>query len=508
MGGVFAVMADPAESDASRFLETPPMRALSPNLLFLTILLIACTTSGGVILGTGAFSAKAQEEELLSSDDVDVVANFAFQMLTWITLLWSVLHDSLGPRGCAVLGLLSAAGGHLILALASTHGFTSPYTYAVGLGLVGGGGMGAYISSFQFLNLEAFQRTRGFRTSLLAAAFNVAAYPLLLLNVGPISLGAFFYGYGAFALCAAAVSALLFPDRPYDAASTPRVSGPPRCLSGVCPGLPELRGGNGVRGCSKLVVQTWRDLRAAGEDLRTLRYWGFCLTFSWAALTQEWAGSAVGSGLLFPHADDSYLQYAVPLISNATYLFAPLVGWLIDATGFLYASLLLVVAMQCTCVTLWIGSAIPGAEGAMQWLSLLLIAALAAIVYTIQYAYLTMTFKPASYPGLLATALIVQGSLGFLAWPVLSEVHPFGCADPCMGNFIMVLAPSVILYAWPLWELLLRWRKLRESLSASGSAAPPVNTTRVSSSSSLPVVLGANTLSEALNGVPTPRRSD
>merc|ERR1712072_926453 len=100
--------------------------------------------------------------------------------------------------------------------------------------------------------------------------------------------------------------------------------------------------------------------------------------------------------------------------------------------------------------------------------------------YTIQYAYLTMTFKPASYPGLLATALIVQGSLGFLAWPVLSEVHPFGCADPCMGNFIMVLAPSVILYAWPLWELLLRWRKLRESLSASGSAAPPVNTTRVS----------------------------
>ena len=471
MGSMFS--SEPLQTDSAHLLEPIPRRAFDPNTLYLMVLFIACTTSGGVILGTGAFSEKAvTQEKLLTSADMDTVANVAFQMLTFLSLVWSILHDSLGPRGCACLGLLLASGGHLLVALSATNGFTSPYPYAVGLGLVGGCGMGAYISSFQFLNLQAFHETRGIRTSLLAAAFNVAAYPLLLLNIKPLSLDAFFYGYGAFALLTAAASFFLFPDSAYDAADTPRVSGLPSwwcCCKGG--------GGAGSQppstaprlGCSALIVQTWRDLKVAFDDLKTFRFWGFCLSFSWAALTQEWAGSGVGSGLLFKHAGAEYYGYAVPLLTNATYLFAPLVGWLIDRTGFFYASLLLVIAMQVLTAALWLGWRVEGIEKPLQWISLILIALMSAVAYTIQYAYLTMTFKPSSYPGLLTSVFIVQGSLGFLALPASTCISGQP-NDECTRNFMTILAPSAVLYAWPLWELFTR-RKRRGAYTVEGATA-------------------------------------
>ena len=64
-----------------------------------------------------------------------------------------------------------------------------------------------------------------------------------------------------------------------------------------------------------------------------------------------------------------YLQYAVPLLSNASYLFAPLVGWLIDRTGFTWVATVLVVVMQTTAASLWLGSAYAGAQVWAQWLS-------------------------------------------------------------------------------------------------------------------------------------------
>ena len=149
------------------------------ELLFAIVLFLACTSSGGVILGIGAFADKAIEEGLLEPSGVDVVANFAFQMLTWGSLVWSCLHDSLGPRGCAILGLTVAVLGHLTLALGCGRGERRVYVYAVGLGLVGAGGNGAYIASFHFMALAPFERSRGLRTAMLASAFNIAAYPLL-----------------------------------------------------------------------------------------------------------------------------------------------------------------------------------------------------------------------------------------------------------------------------------------------------------------------------------------
>ena len=77
-------------------------------------------------------------------------------------------------------GLLVTACGHFTIALAATAGTTSALVYAVGYGLIGGGGNanGAYLCSFHFASL--FPRTQGTRCALLGGAFNVAGFVMLL----------------------------------------------------------------------------------------------------------------------------------------------------------------------------------------------------------------------------------------------------------------------------------------------------------------------------------------
>ena len=62
-----------------------------------------------------------------------------------------------------------------------------------------------------------------------------------------------------------------------------------------------------------------RSTRAASglalPSLQLPRYWGFCLTFSWGALIQQWWSSgAIGAGVIFPDAQASYLEWAVPTL--------------------------------------------------------------------------------------------------------------------------------------------------------------------------------------------------
>lgn len=155
-----------------------PGRRLNANVAYAVVLFVACTSSGGTILGVGAFSAKVTAAGLLSAQDTDIVFNVGFQLLTWVSLVWSLLHDTIGPRACAVSGLLVTACGHFTIALAATAGTTSALVYAVGYGLIGGGGNGAYLCSFHFASL--FPRTQGTRCALLGGAFNVAGFVMLL----------------------------------------------------------------------------------------------------------------------------------------------------------------------------------------------------------------------------------------------------------------------------------------------------------------------------------------
>lgn len=153
-------------------------RTLSRGLVYCFALFVVSTSSGGVILGFGSFSLRFLEASLLTADELNIVFNvgvappprslllslrqspslissascihrfrFAlaicsspapspsptlqlslhllrltfssgFQLLTFFTLLWSCLHDSVGPRAVATSGIALASLGNLLIALA------------------------------------------------------------------------------------------------------------------------------------------------------------------------------------------------------------------------------------------------------------------------------------------------------------------------------------------------------------------------------------------------------
>lgn len=62
------------------------------------------------------------------------------------------------------------------------------------------------------------------------------------------------------------------------------------------------------------------------------------------------------------------------------------------------------------------------------------------------------------------------GSLGFIAWPTLAVVRPFGCSR-CTPNFLLLLLPSVLLYAWPV--CMMSWGVVKRERRDEGSSLPP-----------------------------------
>jgi len=303
------------------------------------------------------------------------------------------------------------------------------YMYALAYGLVGGGGNAPFIGGFHFASLFDAQ---GVRCAVLAAGFNIAGYFYLLLNIGPLSLEAFFYGAATFTVLLGIGISRVYPDTPYRRGDVAVLSPWPSCgRTRTC------------TPCQDIVSA----LRRATPALRMARYWGFCFTFGWGALVGQWSSGAVGSALFFPNAPDAYFTWGDPLITNATFLVTPLLGAIIDRFGFRLPGLLTLASAIGLVVALWNG------EDAMQWPVLLLICLLNATVYTLQFAYLTMAFPSDLYSGLLTVTVAVQCSLGFIAWPLLAVVKPFG-ADPSLGNFLLMLVPSVLCGVWPLW---LQW---------------------------------------------------
>ena len=62
-----------------------------------------------------------------------------------------------------------------------------------------------------------------------------------------------------------------------------------------------------------------------------------------------------------------------------------------------------------------------------------------------------MSYPATMYPGLIAVTVTAQGLVGFVAWPLLTEVEPFGAhAWTRSWDVLLLLAPTVLLYVWPL----------------------------------------------------------
>merc|ERR1712226_650825 len=137
-------------------------------------------------------------------------------------------------------------------------------------------------------------------------------------------------------------------------------------------------------------------------------------------------------------------KWGAPLVTNVTFLIGPLYGALMDRSGFAIPAMFLLISTQLCLLCLWQNN--PVAE----WLTLFLLCSLNAGAYSIQFGYLIIAYPAEMYAGLLSIVLFVQGLLGFVAWPVLSALRPFGSS---WGTYIAILIlPTVPLYAWPWME--------------------------------------------------------
>ena len=442
----------------------------SREFVYFASLFIVCSSSGGVILGVGAFAdATTQREELLSAHEVEIVFNVAFQMLTFFSILWSLLQVPLGPRFCAVAGLILAAlGNFLIASAASSPGEGALFRMALGYGLLGGGGNGPFIGSFQFAQL--FENRRGALCALLSAGFNLSGYVLLNLNRPEVGVGSFFVAHGIFCLLLTLLCVLVYPPQPYmHVADRPvptpvllapmgsigcrsRTAAPTRHrgarASDGASGDESDEGAMEPLGLVAAVSASFRaSVRGCLPALSEGKFWGFVCSFSWGALVVQWANGAIGAGLIFPNplGGSTYLKWGHPMVTNATFLFSPFIGKWIDKTGFRPAGSMLAGLIPILVICMWVG----GGSAFAEWITLVLLCVLAALVYSMQFAYLMMAFAPAAYSGLLTVTLLVQGLLGFVAWPLLAVGRPFGL-DPCVGNFLLMMLPAPLLLVWPI----------------------------------------------------------
>jgi len=182
----------------------------SREFVYCFAFLVISTSSGGVILGVGSFADKFKSADLLPADDLNVVFNVGFQHGVHAAVVR--LHDSLGPRAIATLGMALATVGNLIIGLGAHFEIRNVYMYALAYGLVGGGGNAPFIGGFHFASLFDAQ---GVRCAVLAAGFNIAGYFYRLLNVGPLSLEAFFYSAATFTVLLGIGISHVYPDTPY-----------------------------------------------------------------------------------------------------------------------------------------------------------------------------------------------------------------------------------------------------------------------------------------------------
>jgi len=451
-----AVSLPPSEhEEAASEEQGTPEQGLSPRgktLLFVLLCFMVTTFSGGVMLGVGPLENAMAAEGYFAQhcegrhypcteqfNQMSSMFNGGFQIMTGGSILAAWLSQYAGPRVIAICGccctIMGAAGFSALSKDCSVQIFMLFY------GLIAVGNNCVFISLFQF---TALYNNREICCSVLAGLYNGAGCLFMLLIIPGFSTRDFFQGYSFYGVAMLVVVLLIFPPVPYQKGDHFKIF--PRTGSSMRPGSKWEEDGLAqsrlTRSPSTFIGHRSTNFQnqTVGFTLHKPRFWWFCITFSWSALSVVMIGGyfSVIAQDKDPANAVSMVNYAFPLIGNGTYLFAPLVGYLISSRGFYVAAFLMVLVTQLMMLACYI----PGPTGLYTILVFYCFAQ--AIIYTFQYSYVTITFPPAIYSPLLAITMLVQGVCGFVAWPTLSP-NPFGTTQYNTA-LLFVLVPSVVLY--------------------------------------------------------------
>jgi len=134
-------------------------------------------------------------------------------------------------------------------------------------------------------------------------------------------------------------------------------------------------------------------------------------------------------------------QYVYPAVGGTTLLFTPLIGYIIQREGFWIPMFLNVLVTQVCIALCWA----PTLDS--QYAMLIFLNLIQGLAYTMQFAYVQLTYEASLYGPLIAFLIAAQGIVGLIAWPGLSP-NPFGASN-FTPVLIICLVPTFFLYYVP-----------------------------------------------------------
>mmetsp|Transcript_9281 Transcript_9281/g.22822 ORF Transcript_9281/g.22822 Transcript_9281/m.22822 type:complete len:524 (-) Transcript_9281:137-1708(-) len=406
-------------------------------LIFTYVILNSVLASGGLIIGVGPFVDRMVADGYFRNecepgedgcgaqyDAINPIFDGGFQIMTWMSFIAGLTLPSIGPRYNATFGLGLLTIGCHILSVAQTEDGVG--VWMLGYGLIGGGGNFMYISSFHFVNM--FYK-RAVPIGALGGVFSVSGLVFMLMNIPGVTIHRFFFAYMWLAIILTILTFVIYPDKPLQNQKRHRLR------------LPTVKHINCYKACSGLVG---KDVLSAALHPRFL--W-FALLFAWVTMVQVVIAGLVNS-LSETKTDDEdkvriFNEYVYPAVGSSTFLFTPWIGYSIQETGFSIPMFLNLLVTQICVLLCWA----PGL--ASQYVMLIFLNLIQGFAYTMQFAYVQLTYPDALYGPLIAFLIAAQGIIGLIAWPGLSP-NPFG-ATAFTPVLLICLIPTTLLYYIP-WQ--------------------------------------------------------
>ncbi|EQC38272.1 hypothetical protein SDRG_04697 [Saprolegnia diclina VS20] len=368
---------------------------LSREVLFAAATLVTVLSSGGLILGFGPVYTRLVSEHqwhelcplhmtrVCPEQEVQLqnVYSTGFLCVVLGQAVFGATLDIVGPRYTSTIAAIFTIAGNLCLAI----GDSRDGLLLTGYALVGFGGMGVLFASLQLSELFA---TPSIYCGILVAAFYASGYVYVLLEL-PIARATFFHVYaGLVALCAV----LCFVLYPVEHVSAVAASVQ---IPGLALGRPHAN------------LSKFRGLYASfKQQMRRRDFWAFVSIGAVLTLTNVFVGGAIPNMVkrLAPNDLDkqnTYTNYVYPLVSNASFLFAPPMGYLIDRVGFRKVAVLTILVFALLCGAMML----PSLHG--QVLGYLLLALGVGALTSMQYAYIMACFPSKLYGLLSGTATLL-----------------------------------------------------------------------------------------------------
>lgn len=206
----------------------------------------------------------------------------------------------------------------------------------------------------------------------MSGLFNFSGYVYLLLQIHGMTREGFFLGYAVLVAVCLVVAFVLFPLNSVSLTSKTYT------LSGFKMRWPAVTKPKSM----------WPALRSqiGRKDL-----WFFALFFGWISTINAFIGGAIPNIIYKNDGDDEslgdlYVNYLQPLITNGTFIYTPLLGWIIDKYGCRVVFFVTLLSTHLVIVLLLVPSL------TAQTFMLVLFAFEQAAFYTLQFAYIRKLF--------------------------------------------------------------------------------------------------------------------